>query len=104
MNLKKICSLVLLFAINFSIVHDYAFARSNDNHYSANTCISEVSPVASNGTTDKSCKIHIDHHAAYLFSEKSAYIPIIKRGDDLFAYNEIFFSLNYFNFFKPPIA
>ena len=104
MNLKKICSLLLLFAISFSIVHDYTFALLDDNHYSENTFISEVSSMASNATTDKSCKIHIDYHSAYLFFEKSAYIPIIQRRNDLFAYNEIFFSLDYFNFFKPPIA
>ncbi|MEK6658612.1 MAG: hypothetical protein AABY36_02895 [Campylobacterota bacterium] len=104
MNSKKIWSLLLLFAMSFSMLHDYTFAVLDGNHCSANKCISELSSASSTQTTDTLCKIHIEYHTAYLFLEKSAYIPIIQKRDDFFAYNKMFLSLDYFSFFKPPIA
>lgn len=86
------------------MVHDYTFAVLDGNHCSANGCISELSSASSTEKTDTLCKIHIEYHTAYLFLEKSAYIPIIQKREHFFAYNEMFLSLDYFSFFKPPIA
>ncbi|MDD5372512.1 MAG: hypothetical protein PHO62_03675 [Sulfurimonas sp.] len=94
--------LLLLFAMSFSVLHDYTFAVL-DNHCSS-ACTSKASFEASNETTDTLCKIHTEYHTPYLFLEKSAYIPIIQKRDDFFTYNEMFLSLDYFSFFKPPIA
>jgi len=104
MNSKKIWSLLLLFAMSFSIVHDYAFAVLDDNHCSVEAYVAELSPSVSCEKADMLCDIHFEYHTAYLFLEKSAYMPIIQKREDFFAYNEIFLSLDYFSFFKPPIA
>lgn len=103
MNSKKIWLFLLLFAISFSATHDYAFVVLEDNHCSVNSCISEIQN-ASNETADTLCEIHAEYHASYIFTEKSAYIAIIQKRDTLFKYNKMFLSLDYFNFFKPPIA
>ncbi|MGE4419259.1 MAG: hypothetical protein AB7D38_05440 [Sulfurimonas sp.] len=104
MNLKKIWLLLLLSAITFSVTHDYAFAALGENHCSVNSCISETSVIDLNEEADTLCKIHVEYHAAYPFTQKLVYIPTIQKRDTLFKYNKTFLSLDYFNFFKPPIA
>jgi len=104
MNSKKLWSLLLLFAMSFSIFHDYVFAAFDDKHSSVNRCINELSSASSTPATDIVCDIHIEYHTTYLFVEKTTRIPIIQKKDDFSIYNETFISLDYFSFFKPPIA
>lgn len=104
MNSKKIWSLLLLFAISFSAAHDYTFAVLDNKHSSIEAYVAELSSPIMGGHADMLCNIHFEYHTPYLFLDNHISFPIIKTEDSLFAYDEIFLSLNYFNLFKPPIA
>lgn len=103
MNSKKIFSLLLLFAISFSVMHDYTFAILDNNHSFVESYISETSPILDTNR-DILCDIHFEYHMPYTFPTKELSLPILSKVDSFFSYNETFFSLKEFNFFKPPIA
>lgn len=104
MSLKKIWLFLLLATISFSVMHDYAFAALEKKHCSVKSSLHEASENAQRETTDTLCEVHVECHSVFPFVEKSAYIPVIQKKASFFKYNETFLSLNYFNFFKPPIA
>ncbi len=104
MNSKKIWSLLLLFAISLSVVHDYTFAVLDDKHSSMEAYVTELSSPVMGEHADMLCDIHFEYHTPYLLLDNSISFPIVDTQDSLFAYDEIFLSLDYFNFFKPPIA
>ena len=104
MNSKKIWSLLLLFAISFSVVHDYTFAVLDDKHSSMEAYVTELSSPVMGEHADMLCDIHFEYNTPYLFLDNPISFPIVDTQDSLFAYDEIFLSLDYFNFFKPPIA
>jgi len=103
MNSKKIWSLLLLLAISFSISHDYTFSALDKHSSSIETYLGEFSHVISNKHADKLCDIHFEYHTQYIFEQNTISFSQIEYKP-LFAYEKIFYSLNYFNFFKPPIA
>lgn len=104
MNSKKIWSLLLLFAISFSAVHDYTFAALDDKHSSIEAYVTKLSSQVMGEYAGMLCDIHFEYHMPYMFLDNHISFPIVDAEDGLFAYDEIFFSLDYFNFFKPPIA
>lgn len=101
MNSKK-WSILLLIAMSFSLVHDYAFLLHDDQH-SVKEYVSQLETPASSMSSDLH-DTHFEYHVAYIFPTKSASLSNMKREKTIFTYNEIFLSWNYFNFFKPPIA
>ena len=104
MNSKKIWSLLLLFAISFLVVHDYTFAVLDNKHSSIEAYVSELSSPAMGERADMLCDIHFEYHTPFLFLDNRISFPIVDAQDALFPYDEMFLSLDYFNFFKPPIA
>lgn len=104
MNSKKIWSLLLLFVISFSAAHDYSFAVLDNKHSSIEAYLAELSSPVIGGHADMLCDIHFEYHTPYLFLDNHISFPIVDAKDSLFVYDKIFLSLNYFNFFKPPIA
>ncbi|DAB28430.1 MAG: hypothetical protein A2513_03570 [Sulfurimonas sp. RIFOXYD12_FULL_33_39] len=103
MKLKKIYSLLLLFAISFSVTHDYTFAILDNKHSSLKAYINELS-FDTTKRGDNLCDIHFEYHISYTFPTKEPSLPIIGKEKSLFSYNGTYFSLKQFNFFKPPIA
>lgn len=104
MNFKKIWLFLLLGTISFSVVHDYAFAKLENDHYFLSSYIHNSPNSGLDDTNSVLCEIHTEYHSAFLFVEKISYTPVIQKKDPLFKYGETFLSLAYFNFFKPPIA
>ncbi|MBE0514512.1 hypothetical protein [Sulfurimonas sp.] len=104
MNFKKIWLFLLLATISFSVVHDYTFAHLEDDHYYVSSYLHEAPDNALAKTSDTLCEVHIEYHSVSLFVERTADIPVAQKKDNLFKYNKMFLSLDYFNFFKPPIA
>lgn len=86
------------------MVHDYAFAKLEDDHYFLSSYIHKAPLSASDEKSTILCELHTEYHSAFLFVEKSSYTPVVQEKDELFKYGEMFLSLAYFNFFKPPIA
>lgn len=103
MKSKKIFSLLLLFALSFSVVHDYTFAILDNHSSSVEAYVAELNPNLGKHK-DTLCDIHFEYHMPYTFASKSHSLPAMEKADSFFTYNETFFSLKYFNFLKPPIA
>lgn len=103
MNSKKIWLFLLLFAMSFSVVHDYTFALLEDSSC-AGSCMAKTSYETSNESVDPLCKIHGEYHALYLFCEKSASIFKIEKRGDCFTYQDLPLLQKSSHFLKPPIA
>lgn len=104
MNSKKIWSLLLLFAISFSVVHDYTFAVLDNKHSSIEAYVAELSSPVMGEQADMLCDIHFEYHVPYIFLDNRIPFHIVATKNGFFAYDKIFISLDYFNFFKPPIT
>lgn len=102
MNSKKIFSLLLLFSISFSIVHDYTFTFLENENHSTKDYMSEFKIPSSDA--DILCDIHFKYHTSYTFVSPSLPLQNIMKNEITFLHSETFTSRNYFNFFKPPIA
>lgn len=103
MKFKKIYSLLLLFTISFSVMHDYTFALLDDNSPSVESYMNDLSAKGQK-RVDVLCDIHFEYHMPYTFPAKTPSIPLLKKADDLFIYKDLPVSLKEFNFLKPPIA
>ena len=103
MNSKKIYSFLLLFAISFSVMHDYTFAVLDNHGSSVKEYVSEMSP-SMDKKNDNLCDIHFEYHTTYTFPAISITLTSIGKIESFFTYNEIFLSQKQFDFLKPPIA
>lgn len=96
---------LLLFAMSFSVLHDYTFAIIDDHSSSVGAYVAEFSSNPStNQHRDNLCDIHFEYHTPYLFLVTHIPFPSADTQDNHFTYDGSFLSLSYFNFFKPPIA
>lgn len=103
MNSKKLWSLLLLIAMSFSLVHDYAFvALDKDNHF-VNEYISDIM-TPSSGSDELTHQLHSEFHVFDLHPTRLISIGDVQKEKSLFIDDEIFLSLSYSNFLKPPIA
>lgn len=103
MNFKKLCSLLLLFAISFSLLHDYAFIGLEDDHHSLAEYVNEHQGVASD-TDEPVHQIHSQFHISDIYPTAFVFLKDIERERSFFTHNKIFLSQNHFSFFKPPIS
>ena len=100
MSSKKIWSLLLLFALSFSILHDYTFSFVDTKHSIDTSCMIDIHL---DKKTDTICEIHHGYHSMYLFLETASQLPISQKLQSFFVYTNKLFSLSIFNFLKPPI-
>ncbi len=101
MKFKSITTLVLLFALGFSVVHEYAFAFYDKEHCSVTEYVHELSAPTSHGDI---CDIHFEYHQSFLLSKKTSvpvieYLSLVQRTN-----NESYSFQIHTNLFKPPIA
>jgi len=103
MNSKKVWSFLLLIAMSYSFVHDYAFNIFHDEHHSVQEYVSELTTLTSSEIGDIH-DVHFEYHVKYIFQSEFV-SSLAKDGKEtFFPHNKIFLSWKYFNFFKPPIV
>jgi len=103
MKTKKIWSLLLLIAMSFSFLHDYAFNILDNHQHSVAGYVCELSAPTSNVDINI-YNMHFEFHMTYIIPAKLISIPTIEGEQTHFVYQSVPLSWKYFNFFKPPIA
>ena len=103
MSSKKTLSLLLLFAIIFSVMHDYTFIVLEDDHHSVKEYIDTLEAYNSDSIEDIH-DIHSQYHTSIICLIELLPADKIEKTDSIFINNDIFISWNNFYFFKPPIA
>jgi len=103
MNSKKAWSFLLLIAMSFSLLHDYAFVLFEDDHCSMKEYVSELTVPNANADCEF-CNTHFEYHTAYILPSNSLKLSTVHRYQTIFTGNTLFTSWNYSNFFKPPIS
>lgn len=101
MKSKKIWLILLLIAMNYSIVHDYTFLLHDDEH-SVQEYVTELEMSASDTDFDFH-DVHYKYHITLLLAE-SFFFPNIPKKQSIFTCEKPTLSWNDFNFFKPPIV
>ena len=101
MKFKSITILVLLFALGFSVVHEYTFAFYDKEHCSVTEYVHELSAPTAHGDI---CNFHFEYHQSFLLSQKTPlpyieYLSLVQSS-----YNESYTFHIGTNLFKPPIA
>jgi len=101
MKTKKFVTLILLFALSFSVVHEYAFAFYDTNHCSTAEYIAELEVPQDHGDI---CDIHFEYHQSFLLTQ-DAQLPLytLSSSQELFEHQNYNFQTQ-LEFFKPPIA
>ncbi len=101
MKFKSITTLVLLFALGFSVVHEYAFSLHDKDHCSVTEYVHELSAPTSHGDI---CDIHFEYHQSFLLSKKTP-VPVIEYLASVQrTHNESYSFQIHTSLFKPPIA
>ena len=103
MNSKKIWLLLLLIAMSYSVVHDYTIDMLDSDKCSVEEYVSEHTNINPD-TEGDICDVHFVYHLSYICPIELSSLTSIKKEEDFFMHDELFFSWNNFNFFKPPIA
>ena len=101
MKRKNLITLVLLFVMTLSILHEYTFAMFDDEHSTIKEYVSEISGPVQKGDI---CDIHYEYHLSYILPCKQTYPqtsildlkPTMKQESYKFALN--------LDFIKPPIS
>jgi len=101
MKIKSIITLALLFAMSFSMVHEFVFAFHDDHPCTTTEYISEMERPSSFGDI---CDIHFEYHQAYLLPQVSVFIQEKSINLLPLAKNDSYNFKTYLDFFKPPIV
>jgi len=101
MKIKSLITFSILFALSFSMVHEYAFAFYDDEHCNVAEYISEIEAPSSHGDV---CDIHFEYHQAFLLPQDT----ILPTNNDMNskpvpAKDTYQFHVN-LDFIKPPIS
>lgn len=101
MKYQSITTLVLLFALSFSVVHEYAFALYDNEHCTITEYVHELSAPTSHGDI---CDIHFEYHQSFLLSKNTPvplfeYLALVQKTG-----NESYSVYIPTSLFKPPIA
>jgi len=103
MNPKKVLSILLLVAMSYSMVHDYAFLF-HDDHHSVEEYVSQLEIPVTDSVDNDLHDTHFEYHMSYICQSKLVSFSDIEKEETVFPHNEIIYSRNSFNFLKPPIA
>jgi len=104
MNVKKISSFILLFALSFSLVHDYIFVTLEKDHHSAVEYIFDEFYTSDSNKDGLMHDIHTQYHAMDISPAKPHSILNTIKTKSIFKHNKVVLSYQSFNFLKPPIA
>jgi len=103
MNLQKVLSALLLVAMTYSMVHDYAFIFHDDQH-SVQEYVSQLE-IPSNSDVDTDFHdTHFEYHMSYIYQPKLLSFSNMEKEETVFHHNELYCSWHTFNFLKPPIV
>jgi len=92
---------MLLFALSFSIVHEYAFAFYDTDHCSTTEYVAELDAPQDHGDI---CDIHFAYHQACLhYQDTQLPLYTLSSSQELFEHQNYNFQTQ-LEFFKPPIA
>lgn len=101
MKLKSIIMFSILFALSFSITHEFAFAEADEEHCSISEYISEFEAPNNCGDIGD---IHYEYHQAYMFPSKTISIDSVDKTSELIITKESYtFSTN-LDLIIPPIS
>lgn len=99
MKIKSIITLALLFAMSFSVLHEYAFAFYDEDHCSVTEYVNELQTPSSHGDI---CDVHFGYHGTYILLSQWLYQLEIPRGGLFSNTNESYLSYNSSELYKPP--
>jgi hypothetical protein len=101
MKIKSIIILALLFAMNFSIVHEYVFAFYDENHCNVTEYVNELQAPSNHGDI---CDVHFGYHATYILPFKLIYQLNTHRTFLFSNAKESYLSYALLERYKPPTA
>ena len=112
MKIKSFITFSLLFAISFSIVHEYAFAFYDDEHCDTTEYVQEFQgPVAhdidsheSSAHEDDICDTHFEYHQAFLLLPDTALLQEHALRSNLIPVKETYQFQTNLKSIKPPIS
>jgi hypothetical protein len=112
MKIKSFITFSLLFAISFSIVHEYAFAFYDDEHCDTTEYVKEFQgPVAhdidsheSSAHEDDICDTHFEYHQAFLLLPNATLFQDYDLRSNITLAKETYQFQTNQKFIKPPIS
>lgn len=85
MKLKNIITFSILFALSFSIMHEFTFSMLDENQCTLSEYINEFdAPTGS----DDICDIHYEYHQAFMFPSQNILLTTIEKQAKLQIYKE----------------
>jgi len=112
MTIKNFITLCLLFAISFSVVHEYAFAFYDNDHCTTSEYVQELQgPTthsqdahALSAEPEDICDIHFEYHQAFLLLPESSLFQDHDLRSNIVLTKETYPFQTNLKFIKPPIA
>ena len=102
MKIKSILTLVLLFTMSFSIVHEYVFAFYDTDHCNAKEYVAELQAPSHHGDI---CDVHFEYHIPYILPSQSIAPQSSEPKDSLFSnLKESYISYIASQLYQPPIV
>ena len=101
MKRKSLVTLVLLFVMSFSILHEFTFAMIDEDHCSVVEYAHEIAGPVHKGDI---CDIHFEYHLAYILPQKQELAQNINIDSKPIILKESYTFTPNLDFIKPPIV
>ena len=101
MHSKKIWSLLLLFVMGFTVVHEYVYTTFDNDHCTTQEYISELSTSNDHGDL---CDIHFEYHSSYILVASTKLILPKKISSAIKSPNILYSFDSLMTLLKPPIT
>ena len=101
MKIKSFVTLSLLFALSFSIVHEYVFAFYDTHHCNVGEFVSELDSSGDHGDI---CDIHFEYHHVFVLPQEHIFVQETQSFLKPVIYKESYKFLANLDFMKPPIS
>jgi len=107
MKIKSLITFSLLFALGFSMVHEFAFAFYDDEHCNTTEYVQEFQGPnlhESSDSHDDICEIHFEYHQACLLFQNSVLLQNHNLRSNTLPIKETYQFLVNLDSIKPPIS
>ena len=101
MKTKSLITLSLLFALGFSMVHEYVFAAYHGEHGDIVEYVNEFEAPSSHGDL---CDTHFEYHQAFLLPQNTILPQNSNLSSNTPLNKETYQFQANLDFFKPPIS
>ncbi len=101
MKKRSLITLVLLFVMSFSILHEFTFALVDEDHCNVQEYVTEIAGPVQKGDI---CDIHFEYHLAYILPSNSIPLGTYSKLSKPQRYKESYTARISLDFIKPPIA